>query len=143
MALNPFDESLFQQRKQQVNSQYRRGLADVDDQYRQFQAVTPLQQQRFAQSWQDAGGRVANGMGRRGLLNSGVYRRALTDFARQQNDASLNFQMGLADREAGFSRARQQLGDDRLAAMLALQAERQGRRAQTAAMLRQLAGSDN
>jgi len=138
MPNTPFDANSFYTQRAGINSAYKSGLAGLNEQKRQFQVQMPLQQQQFDRSWQQAASSLPNGLGRRGLLNSGVYRRALKDFGDGKANAQTQLQMWIADQTRGFAMGEEQLGAQRQAALDALQLDRKSRRSQTAAMLRQL-----
>jgi len=142
MATTPFDEAAYQNQFRSINSAYSSGLQGVNEQRRMFQSQMPYVQQQFDRSWQQAAARVPDGLGRRGLLNSGVYRRALQNFGSDRNDAAFQLQSWAANQQAGFENAQQQLVSQRDLAKAALLADRQARRTQTAALLRQLANGN-
>lgn len=139
----PFTESAFFSQRNNVNATANRRRADVDGQRRAFQAFDmPRAISDFQFGVGQGRARVPSGLGRRGLLNSGVYRRALADFARSASLGAEDLQRGLAARSSAFEMALQDIEDQRQLALGQLQLERQGSRAQSAALVRSILGGD-
>lgn len=140
---NPFDEATFFSRRNALNSQANRRRADVNTQRRQFEAYeAPRAAEDFKFGVAQGRARVPNGLGRRGLLNSGVYRQALANFARSAQLGAEDLQRGLASRRSAFEMALQDIEDQRQMALNQLNLERQGARAQSAALLRSVLGGN-
>ncbi len=139
---NPFETSAFFSARNNVRSAADNALADVDEQKRNFQAFEkPRALEQFGFQYQQGRTQVPRGMARRGVLNSGLYRRALSDFARQSQWANEQLNADLAGRESGFARLIQQIEGQRKMSLDQLDLQRQGARAQQAAVLRSIMGS--
>jgi hypothetical protein len=140
---NPFTEAAFFSQRNNVNSQANRRRADVDLQRRQFEAFeAPRAVEDFGFNVGQGRARVPNGMGRRGLLSSGIYRRALADFQRQAQLGAEDLQRGLSSRRSAFEMAIQDIEDQRRAAIDQLNLERTGSSMQAAALIRSILGGN-
>lgn len=139
---SPFDTSAFFSARRAVNDQADNALVGVQQQQRDFQAFErPRAEEQFGFQYQQGRTQVPRGMARRGMLNSGVYRRALSDFARQSQWAKEQLNVDLAGREAGFAGLIQQIADQRRSSLAQLDLQRQGARTQQTAVLRSILGS--
>jgi hypothetical protein len=140
---NPFTEAAFFSQRANVNSQANRRIAGVQGQQREFEAYdAPRAVEDFRFNVGQGRARVPNGMGRRGLLSSGVYRRALADFQRQAQLGAEDLERGLASRRSAFEMAIQDIEDQRAAAIQQLDLERAGSRMQAAALVRSILGGN-
>lgn len=140
---NPFAEAAYQSQRTALNSQANRQRAQVESQRREFDAFeAPRAISDFKFNVGQGRSRVPAGLGRRGLLSSGVYRRALADFARQASLGAEDLQRGLAARRSAFQMAIQDIEDQRRQALNQLVLERQGQRTQSAAVVRSILGGN-
>lgn len=139
---NPFETSAFFSAQRGINNQANNAIVGVQEQQRNFQAFErPRAEEQFGLQYQQGRTQVPRGMARRGMLNSGIYRRALSDFARQSQFANEQLNVDLSARESGFASLIQQIRDQRFASLAQLDLQRQGARTQQAATLRSIMGS--
>lgn len=139
---NPFETSAFFSAQRGINNQANNAIVGVQEQQRNFQAFErPRAEEQFGLQYQQGRTQVPRGMARRGMLNSGIYRRALSDFARQSQFAKEQLNVDLSARESGFASLIQQIRDQQFASLTQLDLQRQGARTQQAATLRSIMGS--
>jgi hypothetical protein len=140
MALNPFDTFQFNSRRQGIAQQAKLDSDVLQRDRVAFESGAPIQMAQFQRGWSQARETLPRGLGRRGMLNSGVNMRRQADFGYSQIEAYRNLmtqfaqaQQSFADREAGIAGQRQFALDQ-------LEAERAARRVEQAAMMRQVLG---
>ena len=139
---NPFETSAFFSARRAVDDQANNAVVGIQKQQRDFQAFErPRALEQFGFQYQQGRTQVPRGMARRGVLNSGLYRRALSDFARQSQWAGEQLNVDLAGREASFANMIQQIRDQRRASLAQLDLQRQGAHTQQAAVMRSILGS--
>ena len=139
---NPFETSAFFSARRAVDDQANNAIVGVQQQQRDFQAFErPRAEEQFGFQYQQGRTQVPRGMARRGMLNSGIYRRALSDFARQSQWAKEQLNVDLSARESGFASLIQQIRDQQRASLAQLDLQRQGAHAQQAATFRSILGS--
>ena len=138
---NPFDESAFFSAQRAVNDQADNAIVGVQQQQRDFQAFErPRANEQFGFQYQQGRTQVPRGMARRGMFNSGIYRRALSDFARQSQWAREQLDVDLSARESGFASLIQQIEDQKRASLTQLDLQRQGARTQQTAVMKSILG---
>jgi hypothetical protein len=139
---NPFETSAFFSARRAVEDQANNAIVGVQKQQRDFQAFErPRAEEQFGFQYQQGRTQVPRGMARRGMFNSGIYRRALSDFARQSQWAKEQLNVDLSARESGFASLIQQIRDQRRASLAQLDLQRQGAHTQQTAVLKSILGS--
>jgi len=139
---NPFETSAFFSARRAVEDQANNAIVGVQKQQRDFRAFEqPRANEQFDFQYQQGRTQVPRGMARRGMFNSGIYRRALSDFARQSQWAKEQLNADLSARESGFASLIQQIADQKRASLTQLDLQRQGARTQSAAVMRSILGS--
>lgn len=134
--LNPEDFNWFRTERRRVNNNYALGASQ--NQYAQETAANAYGRdrgslvQKYAQMREGLPGGYAN----RGLLNSGVWQKAQTDFATQQDQALTDQQGAYQDQLGGLKLGMGQLETSRTNGLNDLTDQETARRAQIAAMLR-------
>jgi hypothetical protein len=138
VAATPFDTASYLNQRRSINSQAQTAQDRLQYDRQQFEAMRRLADQNYESGWANQRTQVPRGMGRRNMLNSGVYGRALSSFFANKLASDFQRQAGLSQQMADFDWRGTDIEQQRSAALVQLEAERQARRAQIAATLQQM-----
>ncbi len=134
--LSPWEIAAYQTRQDQASTAYQNSLASNTYQRSMLGIANQRNRDRMGQQWTQYRNQLPGGYARRGLLNSGIYKQALTDYAnnRQRSFDDLDFsyttQLGQYDLD------KQNFTNTYNAGLTGIEAERAARRAQLASELR-------
>ena len=134
--LSPLEYASLGNQRRQATSQYGLGRAQID--YQRSQAATANSQQMadLRRQYTQMREQLPGGFAQRGLLNSGLYARALKNYGTERQEATNRAAQGYQERLAGLDIEQRATETSYSDAMAALAAEEQARRAQIAATLR-------
>lgn len=137
MAASLFDTASYLRQRNSINRQARSAQDRLQFERQQYEAMQRLANQGFQSSWNQRQTQVPRGMGRRGLLNSGIYGRAMASHFAEKMAADFARQSDIARQRNAFDWQLTDIQEQRTQALAALEAERAARRQELAAQLQQ------
>lgn len=111
--LDPQDYNWFRTSNRKINDTYQLGASQNQYQQDSLRNAYARQQGDTARQFTQARSRLPGSFARRGMLNSGAYQRALTDFATARSTANANQLGAFNDQLGGYQLARSQLEQTR------------------------------
>lgn len=141
MADSPFNTASYLNQRRSINQQSQTARDRVQYDRQQFEAMRRLADQTYESGWANQRTQVPRGMGRRNLLNSGIYSRALASHFANKIASDFNRGVDMSRQVADFEWRTADIDQQRAAALMALESERQARRSEIAATLQQLRGN--
>lgn len=134
--LSPWEIAAYQSRSDQAGTNYQNFLAQ--DAYRRAQlgVYDQRNRDRLGQQFDQARGRLPGSFARRGLLSSGIYKRALTDYATSRTQAFGDLDLNYTSQLGGFDVEKQGQTGTYNTTLAGIEAEKAARRAQLATQLR-------
>lgn len=91
--ISPAESTAYENRRRRARDTYEGGLAALESQRGDVMAKQGLDTAQFTRNWDQSRNRLPGGYARRGLLNSGIYKRGLEQYAQARQQASS--QLGL------------------------------------------------
>jgi hypothetical protein len=137
MATNPFDTASYLSQRRNINTQAQTAKDRLQYDRQNFEAMRRIADQQFQSGWNTNRARVPNGMARRGLINSGIYNKALAGFFAQKMAADFSRGQDTANQLANFNWQMTDIDQQKALALNELEAARQGRRSELASQLQQ------
>lgn len=137
--LNPLDLVQYDTRGNQLRNQYGQGQAQNTYKRSQLDISHQRAVDQLGQQFYDFRQKIPGSFIGRGLLNSGLYSHALSEYSRKklqgQNDLNLDY----SGQVGGLDLEKLGLEQNLSGGLAGLEAEKQARRAQLAAQLREMA----
>lgn len=130
----------YEGRKQTARTQYQGAIAQTAYNRAMLAAKEGMDTARMTSQWHDARQQLPGQFGRRGLLNSGIYKKGLGDFATDRQSAFDELRFGYEKQRGQFSLDDQTAESNLQSGLTQIEYERvaadQARRADLASQLR-------
>ena len=136
--LDPFTLVQYGNQAQQLRRQYGQGLARNDYSKAQLGIRHQMAQDDLGQQFFDYRQQLPGGFAGRGLLNSGLYKHALEQYSSRKLQGQNKLQFEYSSQLGDLGLNRLGLEETYSGGLSDLEAEKQARRAQLAAQLREL-----
>lgn len=136
--LDPMQELAYDDQVRRLRESYQRQLARQDYERNYYTSQNAAQRDALAQQFFNARQRVPYSYSGRGLLSSGLYKKAITDYLDNRNKSFADFDITSQYRQGQFDLSRLDLEQTLQGGISAIEAERQAARARNAAALREV-----
>ena len=136
--MSPEEINMYQVRRQQADTAFGRGRANLDYQRGIATQDYNLGRPRITRSWDQAFKQLPSNFARRGLLRSGVYNQGFKDYQTNRENAFSDWELQNTRRMGGFQNQQDDFEAMRTMQLQQIEAEQNARRAALAAQLRGL-----
>jgi hypothetical protein len=127
--MSPEEINMYQVRRQQADTAFGRGRANLDYQRGIATQDYGLGKPRLARSWDKAFKQLPGSFARRGLLRSGVYNQGFGDYRTDRENAENDWDLQNNRRMAGFQNQQDDFESVRTMQLQSIEAERLARQA--------------
>ena len=136
--MSPEEINAYQVRRQQADTAFGRGRANLDYQRGIQGQDYGIGNTRIARSWDQAFRQLPSSFARRGILRSGIYDQGFGDYKTNRENATFDWDLQNNRRMSGFQNQQDDLEAVRIMQNQQINAEENARRASLAATLRGL-----
>lgn len=134
--LSPWEIAAYQTRQDQASTAYQNALAQNTYQRSMLGIANQRNRDRLGQQWEGYRNHLPGSFAGRGLLNSGIYKQALTDYANNRQRSFDDLDFSYTTQLGQFDLDKTGVTNTYNTSIAGIEAERAARRAQLASEIR-------